>query len=358
MFSLNYRPSKFSEMVGHASIIKEMTKSSIDMSYPQVMLFEGATGTGKTTLALIIAALLTDRNPLKNDKGTFDPNPDSPSTKSIRDEKFNRDVYMFDASSMGKDDVAGIEDLLGTAPLYDPKKVVIIDEAQELTKAGKGVTLKLLEKKRKNVHLILCTMNIDAFDKAVKSRGQQYKFKPVSSSDIASYLFNVIQSVGKLESIPEDFLQKGLFTIAENSAGSVRQAVQCLERVLNSEIYTEEAIRSEFGFISEESQNIILNKLLLKDGSALQDMEGIELKEFFYKTYKILMTAAVYSVSGYVKESWQEASAKKLMASPNLVPLLEAFSETDNGADYFKPSLFQYKLFQYLRVRPNGRVPV
>ena len=65
---------------------------------------------------------------------------------------------------------------------------VLVHNCQELSKAGRGATLALLEKKRKNTYLILCTMDVEKLDKAVKSRAATYTFKSPSSNDIAELL--------------------------------------------------------------------------------------------------------------------------------------------------------------------------
>ena len=150
MLTQSLRPFKWDDIVGQKGIVKEMKKRSKTMEFPEVMLFEGASGTGKSTMAFLIAALLSDKNPIVNKDGTKDPNPESPSSKAILEMRFNRDVIYKDASNMSKDDVLALQREVANAPMFDSVKVVIIDESQELSKAGRGATLALLEKKRKN----------------------------------------------------------------------------------------------------------------------------------------------------------------------------------------------------------------
>jgi DNA polymerase III gamma/tau subunit len=247
MLALNQRPFSWDDICGQKTITQEMKKRSLNRDFPSVLIFGGDSGTGKTTTALIIAALLNDENPLQGE-GCLNPNPESPESKAILSETFNMSCSMYDASRMAKEDVLRLEETVSSSSMFGGKRVLIIDECQELSKASKGVTLKLLEKKRQDAYIILCTMTPDALDKSVRSRGLYYQFKSPSSFDIAEYLFKLTEQFGK--DVPDSFISEGLIAIAENSEGSVRMAVQNLEWCLARELYTAEEIQGAFGFLS------------------------------------------------------------------------------------------------------------
>lgn len=350
MYTLDYRPFAFDVMIGQKAIISEMKKRSLTKEFPHVMIFEGVSGVGKTTLALIIAALLNDNNPLKKDN-FLNPNPDSLSSKAIINERFNRDILLYDASTMGKDDVIALEAVVSSAPMFDENRIIIIDEAQELSKAGKGVTLKLLEKKRKNSYIILCTMNINSFDKAVKSRGQVYKFRSPSTSDIAEYLFTLI-TVLKLE-VPEEFITKGIFTLAENCEGSVRLAVQNLERCVIAELFTEKDISDELGFISNEQLSNILLKILRKDSSVISEILDFSSSEFFYKASKTLVDSSIYLSTGYISQEWKTILAKKI-AKYSYRELTEIFINVSKER-YFREDIFLFELSKFMETFPKSK---
>ena len=142
MLTQTLRPFSWNDIVGQKGIVKEMKKRSKTMDFPEVMLFEGASGTGKSTMAFIISALLSDKNPIVHKDGTKDPNPESLSSKAILDMKFNRDVIYKDASNMTKEDVLALQRDISNAPMYDGVKVVVIDECFHentlvTTKSGK-----------------------------------------------------------------------------------------------------------------------------------------------------------------------------------------------------------------------------
>lgn len=339
MLALDTRPFSFDAICGQKSIVAEMKKRSLTKDFPTVMFFAGDSGVGKTTLALIVAALINDENPLKRD-GYFDPNPESPEAKAILNESFNMSCSMYDASKMSKDDVTALEDLISTESFFGGKRIVVLDEAQELSRTSKGATLKLLEKKRKNAHIILCTMNPEAFDISIKSRGIFYKFKKPSVSEIAEYLFGLLDKLGKTETVPESFISQGLFTVAENCDGSVRQAVQTFERCLSGGFYTTDEITSAFGLLSNTKLLDIIRMLLQGDSNAFLEIKKIDIKEFFYASYKVISDCLVYQRTGLVDAAWKADQYKKLAGKKDAVArLFDLYSSIDLAmGSFFRPS--------------------
>lgn len=358
MLTLSDRPFAFSEMIGQKGIIKEMEKRSITNDFPSVMIFEGPSGTGKTTLACIIAALLSDPNPIVNPNGVKDPNPNSPACKAIRETKFNRDVVFKDGSKMGKDDIAELENTLMLAPRFDGKKVIIIDEAQALSKVAKGATLTLLEKQRKDTYIILCTMDIDSFDKAVRSRGPNYRFKSPSSTEIAEYLLNYTEKLDlSTDDSMEEFYTKGLFTIAENCDGSVRTALQNFERCITGEFFTVAEIEREFNIISNDKLADLIKMLCDKNKDVIKAIKEFGPKEFYYKLIKTLIDAYVYESSGYLDQAWKQRLSDNIikncpMPLNNIINNLRHVD--DNG--YFKEDIFMFELMSCFFT--NTRVPM
>ena len=344
MLTLEKRPFSIDAMIGQKMIRTDMKKRSKERDFPEVMIFEGPSGTGKTTLASIVAALINDSNSI--DRGDFrDPNPESPSSQDILRERFARDVHFYDASSMNKEEMLKLEGVVSAAPMFDRKKIIVIDEAQELTNAGKGVALRLLEKKRKNAHIILCTMDISRFDSAVRSRGQNYKFRAPGSSEIAELLLELIPED---QNIPEEFITQGVFAIAESCGGSVREAVQYLERCLYSEAFTEQEIREEFGFVSQKKLLELVHRLLDQDVSVYPEIIGDGLKDFFFKALRVLVDADALRTTGHVDQEWKRESTQKISKHPTFDTLLTVFLE-NSREPFFRDVIFQSRLLQYFR---------
>lgn len=341
MLTQSLRPFKWDDIVGQKGIVKEMKKRSKTMEFPEVMLFEGASGTGKSTMAFLIAALLSDKSPIVSKDGTKNPNPESPSSKAVLDMRFNRDVIYKDASNMSKDDVLSLQREVANAPMFDGVKVVIIDEAQELSKAGRGATLALLEKKRKNTYIILCTMDVEKLDKAVKSRAATYTFKSPTSSDIAELLLKYTDEDHlnlPLDDSMVEFYQKGIFLLAENCEGSVRMAVQNFERCVQGEFFTEAEIEKEFNIISTNKLNELVLKLAKRNPSVISEIKSFGAKDFYYKLMKILADSYLFERTGYIDQSWKKGIFSAL-SNLNLYNIIEEMRKSElNG--FFREDLF------------------
>jgi len=352
MMTQKNRPFTFDGMIGQKGIIGEMKKRSKTLDFPEVLILSGPSGTGKTTLAYIIASILNDPNPIINKDGSKSPNLESDSTKQVRNETFNRDIKLYDASSMGKADVLALGEKISKPAMLDKNKIVIIDEAQELTKSGKGVVLELLEKKRKGTYIILCTMDLDSFEGAVKSRGHVYNFRSPNSGIIAEYLFTLTKDFELPETSEiEEFFTKGIFMIAENCEGSIRMAIQNFERCMIGEFYTEVQIEREFSIISKDKLSDLIQKLVNKDPSCIKDIKSFGSKDFFYKALKTLNSTYLYLATGYIDQSWKKQLAERLRGK-NIEFVLQKFLEVDSGV-YFKEDLFFYNLATILKKAPE-----
>jgi DNA polymerase III gamma/tau subunit len=353
MLALEKRPFSFAEICGQKTIVQEIKKRSLTKDFPSVLIFGGESGTGKTTLALIIAALVNDENPLRGE-GCLNPNPDSPESKAIINETFNMSCSMYDASRMSKDDVMRLEETASSASMFGGKRILVIDEAQELSKTSKGVTLKLLEKKRSDTIIILCTMSPDAFDKSVRSRGLYYQFKSPSSYDISAYLFELTESSGI--KVPDSFIEKGLITIAENCEGSVRLAVQVLDRCLVGEFFTEDAIQEAFGFMSMERLFGLISLMINKKVDVFKEIRKMDLKEFFYTSYKFISDCLVYLRTQTVDAPWKADQYNRLENQrAKVTELFNMYADIDQKMGvFFKPTYCLARLSDFFAAQPSG----
>ena len=348
MFSQDYRPKAFDEFIGQGGTISEMKSRSVDLNFPQVMIFEGASGTGKTSLAYLIAALLNDPNPIQREENGIvyiDPNPDSPAFHDIYSEIFSRgDVKFYDASSMSKGDVHEVERFISMNPMFDPHRVAIIDEAQELSRAGKGATLRLLEKKRKSAYIILCTMNAQSLDEAVLSRGTRYTFSMIPPLKLAEGLYKALQR--SEADVPDIFISEGLFTLAENVNGSVRTGLQYLERCIEGKFFTPEAIQEEFGFLSSETMLVIL-KELLRDGSAKALFETkLDPQHFLFTALTYMGEAAHYVVTGESTVDWKKKVTLEIKDLPHFREFYGILTEL-LMMPYFHRGVFYQRIWEF-----------
>jgi DNA polymerase III gamma/tau subunit len=339
------RPFRWNDLIGNKQTVK--TLKSFGKDFPNVVFLVGSSGTGKTTSAYIIAALANDPNPIKEADGSLSPNPKSEESVLILKEQFNRDTSFYDASKMSVEDVRNLTEEANTMSFFGGKRVIIVDEAQELSKAGKGAVLKLLEQ-QKNSIIILCTMNPESFDSSILSRGMTLRFSPPTVQEIAEHLLQMSKlliSDEEAASIPEDFWGSCLYLIASHSGGSVRQALWYFEQVVKGEMFTEREITDGLGFISHDVVLATLLKLIKRDVSAFTGIRS-DVKEFFYQSFNTLSEILLYVRTGYAASDWAKNNFKRFSeCKAGVERLFVAYEEINRSMGaYFKPQYALAKL--------------
>lgn len=262
MIAQIYRPKTLDEIIGHDGVINEIKERFNKNSYPQVSYFTGITGTGKTTIAYNVAKIIQCENKINN----HTPCNQCSFCNDINRESFISGTYMFNASNLDIETMRYIEELTQTDSLISDKKVIIIDEFQELNsnkKAQKNL-LKALEKDTDGLHFILLSMDDSKVDKSIKNRSVCYKLYPVDYSEIAKYLYSICEKQNI--SLTEEQINI-LFTLSENSGGSVRQACAYLDRVIEGGLWTKEALEKILHFVNDETVSSLCIKLIDSDPS-------------------------------------------------------------------------------------------
>lgn len=311
-FTIAYRPKTLDEVRGQDQIIKDLRRRQREDTWPKAMLFQGPFGTGKTTLAQIVAAMMEACDKQGN------PDWEHPSNKSILRETFDRDVERVDGSQFSKADLVDFTAHLKTRPMYDKRRIIIIEEADQLSTAAINALLKVMESPQPNVHFILLSMEEKGIPGAIKSRCQVYKVKPLSIKDIMLTLHNVMIKSGyeNDKNIPTSFKVEGLGEIAKTSGGSMRTALSNLERCLSAGIFTKEAIQKEFFVVDETSTLNVLRGILglSTDESIWSTLSKSNPQEIYNYMTSILASALMYDVSGYLENDYFENSYRELLS--------------------------------------------
>ena len=216
----SYRPKSWSEVIGQPQAIDILRKQGQLGAWGHAYLLYGASGTGKTTTARILAAAL---NCTKD--GTGEPCGKCQSCRTILDAA-NWDVIELDAGQF-----RGIDDIreLRTKAYFSPigkRKVYIIDEAHQLTETAWNGLLKLLEEPPPHLVIILCTTQADKIPLTVKSRCQLFPFNALKPDQIKGKLARIAQDWG-IELDP-----KHLEFIAQSAGGNMRAAENLLEQCI------------------------------------------------------------------------------------------------------------------------------
>ena len=311
-FTIAYRPRTLDEVRGQDQIVKDLRRRQREDVWPKAMLFQGPFGTGKTTLAQIVAAMMEACDKQGN------PDWDHPSNKSILRETFDRDVERVDGSQFSKADLVDFTAHLKMRPMYDKRRIIIIEEADQLSTAAINALLKVMESPQPNVHFILLSMEEKGIPGAIKSRCQVFKVKPLSITDIMLTLHDVMIKSGYEDdkNIPASFKVEGLGEIAKTSGGSMRTALSNLERCLSAGIFTKEAIQKEFFVVDETSTMNVLRGILRlsRDESVWSTLSKANPQEVYNYMTSILASALMYDVSGYLENDYFENSYRELLS--------------------------------------------
>lgn len=352
--AISLRPRSFNNVFNQDNTIKELKERTKKKDWPNAMLLKGASGTGKSTVAQIIAMTINCSNP----KDNGDPCCECASCKSIMEERFDRDTIVLDGSTIGvKDDVISFGQLADMSPMQDPKKVLIIEESDQLSTSAKNALHKILEKPRNHVHFILLSMVATGLPPSIQSRCQTFNFKSFGLKDVAMGLKKVMEDIDLWASpdIPDSFKMEGLLTLASASKGSFREAIQYLEKCIIGKYYTREDIRSNLGIIDTTTLNELLNKLLNSDTTFFESFKTIDFNEFFNLGYYTITNAYIYSISGYVEDEWMADTMKGLGSHPRLREVLLLFEDIfKESKPYLKKTYILSRISQYFT--KNGSI--
>lgn len=355
--SISLRPIKFKDVFNQPSVIKEMSKRAKENNWPNAMLLRGKTGCGKTTVGQIIAMTINCIN-LNQDN---EPCGECPSCKSIIEERFDRDTIVLDGGSIGqKTDVVEFCNIADISPMYDKKRIMIIEESDQLSTSAKNALHKMLEKPRNHVHFILLSMESDGLPPSIKNRCQTFTFKPFSATEIAFGLKSIMEKTGAWIDpyIPDSFKTEGLFTIAQASLGSFREAIQSYEKCIVGEYYTRKEITDNLNIIDSTSLNELLKYLLDIDTRFFALFNSYDYKEFFRLGYNSVVNALVYSASKYIdpnNEYFQDI-VKGISTHPNLSRVLMLFdSITLASPNYLSKQVMLGKFANYFITHNSNR---
>lgn len=359
-----YRRRKLSEVVGHEKVIKEIVKRySTNTIGDKPILFFGDSGVGKTMLSTILMAIDNCENPIKSEMfgmTYYEPCGVCKNCKAIFNEEQNVNFSFYDGSEMGKDEVLGIKNKLISKPMGNKYTVIFIDEIHNIAGSNsksKEALLKVIEKPLPFVRWYFSTMSISQIPKAIKDRCLQFKLTVPDYISIAKYLYSILKEEGiaEDENIPEVFFKEGLFFIARNSNGSIRNAVNTLEKCIMAEIYSEKEISEQLEIVSDDVALDSVLAILKKENSILFDVQKLNIAEFFNLTYSIIKDYAVYSTTGLCRFDFQEDRFKMFKDKYHdaMLELIKTFNEIFESSSYLRNEYFILKLYEYINKKVN-----
>lgn len=307
-----YRPTTFKDVVGQEHIERTLKNAIEQGKVSHAYLFCGPRGTGKTTMARILAkALLCERGP------TVEPDGTCPECEAIA-QGTHPDVYELDAASRtGVDNVR--EEIIARvnyAPTRGAWKVYIIDEVHMLTNAAFNALLKTLEEPPEHILFILCTTDPQKVPDTIQSRCQRFDFHRISNEAIVSRLGAICVEEGV------DFEGEALDLIAYRADGGMRNALTSLEQLIafGGGHVTLEGAQNLLGSLDETDLSEIVFAIGKRDAAACFNWvaryveTGADLAQFVSDLSEYVRNMYLLSMAGIeVEISVNEATRKAMV---------------------------------------------
>ena len=263
-----YRPQMFKDVVGQQHIIKTLQNAIKLNKVANAYLFCGPRGTGKTTLAKIMAkALNCVHGP------NIEPCDECEVCKGIQKGTVADVIEIDAASNNGADDIRALRDSVKYLPSVGRFKVYIIDEVHMLSNAAFNALLKTLEEPPKHVIFILATTEPYKLPNTILSRCQRFDFQSISMEDILKRL----RIVANEEQIK--ITEEAMYQIASSAEGGMRDALslfdQCISYSVNPEISLDDVLAVSGNIFHIEICNLLGACLDGNGALALTLIDGI-----------------------------------------------------------------------------------
>lgn len=229
-----YRPKSFDDVVGQEQTVAILRNAVLTGFLSHAYLFSGPRGSGKTTMARLLAKAVNCKNPSKGD----------PCNACGACEELGRgnslDLIEIDAASnRGIDEIRDLKENVRFAPATLKYKVYVIDEAHQLTKEAANALLKTLEEPPAHALFILATTEAHKMIPTILSRCQRFDFKKLRSAELVERMSRLAKAEGAR--ISKDALK----LIASNAGGSFRDAEGILDKVFTFYSSSDKEITTE-----------------------------------------------------------------------------------------------------------------
>lgn len=289
-----YRPQKFSEIIGQRHIVQTLSNAVKYNRLGQAYLFTGPRGTGKTTLARLLAKAI---NCLKTNDA--EPCNQCEICQNISEGK-SLDIIEIDAAShTGVDNIRELRETVKLPPTQSKFKVYIIDEAHMLSISSFNALLKTLEEPPAHVIFILATTAIHKIPETIISRCQRFDFGRLDLEQIVAKLADIAKS----EKVSVD--KEALEMIAVAAEGGMRDAESLLAQIiaLEDKNITADEVKEILGTARRESVSKMAVLILEKNAASALDLahqlslEGVNFEVFHKSLLNYLRQLMVVSIS-------------------------------------------------------------
>ena len=369
---IELRPKTFKEFIGNRTVVHAVQNALTKGTMGNAVCIVGGSGLGKSTLARIIASVLNSEHKVYDENGMIEPDLECSAVKDINEQRFNRSVTCYNGGDLTVEKMREISDSMSYDSMLDNNTVLIIEEAQMINSTAMKQLLTILEMGKPHNYVILTSTDESKFSNsfgkdnatreknALRSRLSLYRLSPITTDEISDYLFQTfttkIDPDGKLA----DECLEMLPYIAQNSKNNIRQALNDLSVMVDSECYSKEGLIKLLGYTDEEKESDVVISMLYKDKSALkyinENLDNIDGSVPYW--YKILSNNALRDLMGTpFDQDWKEKAYLRMAKSGNIINLYNVFNKSQQlcGA-YFNPNVFVSCLYEYYKSGTPNRL--
>ena len=355
-----YRPVDFNSVYGQEEVVTVIKNAIVSGKVSHAYLFCGPRGTGKTTIAKIIARLVNCEN-------LVDGNPCGKCYNCLNYLNSNDIVEIDAASNNGVDEIRELKDKINLVPSNSKYKVYIIDEVHMLTTQAFNALLKTLEEPPSHVIFILATTEPHKIPLTIASRCQKFRFSKIDDKKIVERL----REISNLEGITID--DDALYEIARLSDGGMRDAINFLDQLVaySNDNITIDDVYKVNGSVSYEELYTLLdniknnNKVKLIEFVDYLDESGKDVNKFveemliflkdviLYKNANIL--SSISTKNDYIKLVSDKYNDKDLYdLIENLNGIQNSIKISNHSSIIFMTSILKYSDLKFGNIMENN----